>query len=54
MKQAFLISFEKAKEQRIKTGFIALLPEAWEQYRKFIVNNKHIFSKEEQSEQVDM
>ncbi len=54
MKQAFLISFEKAKEQRIKTGFIALMPEAWEQYRKFIVNNKHIFSKEEQSEHIDM
>jgi hypothetical protein len=54
MEQAFLLSFEKAKEQKIKTGFIVLLPEAWDQYRKFIANNKHIFSKNNNPEQVDM
>lgn len=51
MKQAFLLSLKKAKQQKIKTGFISLMPEAWEQFRKFVVNNEHIFSKEEQTQE---
>lgn len=54
MKQAFVLSFEKAKQQKIKTGFIPLMPEAWEQYRKFIANNKHIFSEEEHTQQDEL
>lgn len=53
MKMAFILSIQKAKEHNIKTGFIPLLPEAWEQYRKFISNNKHIFSETENMQDIE-
>lgn len=53
MKSAFILSIQKAKEQKIQTGFINLMPEAWEQYRKFIHNNKHIFSELQNPQDID-
>ena len=46
-KTAFEIALNKAKSIRMDIGFIKIMPDAWEQYRKFIAYHKQKLSFDE-------
>jgi len=46
-KTAFEIALNKAKSIRMNVGFIKIMPDAWEQYRKFIACHKQKISFDE-------
>jgi hypothetical protein len=46
-KTAFEIALNKAKSIRMNVGFIKIMPDAWEQYRKFVAYHKQKISFDE-------